>query len=96
LLKRLQGIGLVTRTRSNEDERQVFVHLTRAGVALKRRARRVPSSLLTESPLPVGDLIKLRTALKLLSAALPPVGIKGHSHGKTTTQKTPRERRAKH
>jgi MarR family transcriptional regulator, organic hydroperoxide resistance regulator len=77
LLKRMQGLGLVTRTRSTEDEREVFVQLTPEGLALRKRARRVPVALLQQSPLPIGELIKLREQLKRLRAALPPVSMKG-------------------
>ncbi|NNC25125.1 MarR family transcriptional regulator, partial [Salinisphaera sp. USBA-960] len=39
LLKRLEAAGLVTRTRAASDERQVVIELTKAGRALKTRAR---------------------------------------------------------
>jgi DNA-binding MarR family transcriptional regulator len=70
LLKRLQSRGLITRTRSTEDERELFVHLTPAGVALKKRARRVPAHLLARSPIPLKQIIELRDQLKQLRAAL--------------------------
>lgn len=43
LLKRLEAAGLVTRTRSADDERSVAVGLTDAGRALRAEARDVPS-----------------------------------------------------
>jgi MarR family transcriptional regulator, organic hydroperoxide resistance regulator len=43
LLKRLEAAGLVTRTRSADDERSVAVGLTAAGRALRAEARSVPS-----------------------------------------------------
>jgi DNA-binding MarR family transcriptional regulator len=70
LLKRLESRGLITRTRSTQDERELFVHLTPAGLALKKRARGVPVALLHQSPLPVGELVKLRDQLKRLRGAL--------------------------
>ncbi|HKU39879.1 MAG TPA: MarR family transcriptional regulator [Polyangiales bacterium] len=70
LLKRLQTRGLITRTRSHDDEREIFVHLTPAGLALKKRARRVPAYLLSHSPLPVRKIVELREQLKQLRAAL--------------------------
>jgi DNA-binding MarR family transcriptional regulator len=70
LLKRLESRGLITRTRSTEDERELFVQLTRAGSALKRRARQVPISLLRQSPVPISEIIKLRDQLKRLRTAL--------------------------
>jgi DNA-binding MarR family transcriptional regulator len=70
LLKRLQSRGLITRTRSTDDERELFVRLTPAGVALKKRARRVPLQLLAQSPVPLHEIIALREQLKQLRAAL--------------------------
>jgi DNA-binding MarR family transcriptional regulator len=70
LLKRLESRGLVTRTRSTQDEREVFVHLTPAGQALKRRAHRVPATLLRDSPLSLAEIVKLREQLKKLRGAL--------------------------
>jgi DNA-binding MarR family transcriptional regulator len=43
LLKRLEGAGLITRTRSADDERSVQVGLTDAGRALRFDARDVPT-----------------------------------------------------
>ncbi len=37
VLKRLESAGLVTRTRNRQDERQVLLHLTAQGRALKDR-----------------------------------------------------------
>jgi MarR family transcriptional regulator, organic hydroperoxide resistance regulator len=70
LLKRLEARGLITRTRSRDDERELFVQLTPAGSALKKRARRIPASLIQQSPLPIGELVKLREQLKRLRTAL--------------------------
>ena len=38
LLKRLNAAGLVTKTRNPKDEREVFIHLTEKGHALKAHA----------------------------------------------------------
>jgi DNA-binding MarR family transcriptional regulator len=70
LLKRLEARGLITRTRSTNDEREVFVHLTRSGQALKRRAQQVPLTLLKNSPVPLSEIIELRDGLKRLRSAL--------------------------
>jgi len=42
LLKRMEGAGLVARTRSAEDERSVRISLTAAGRDLRARATNVP------------------------------------------------------
>jgi DNA-binding MarR family transcriptional regulator len=70
LLKRLQSRGLLTRNRSSEDQRELVVQLTPAGMALKKRARRVPVSLLQHAVVPIGEIIKLREQLKKLRSAL--------------------------
>src|SRR5215470_9247070 len=56
LLKRLEQAGLVRRTRSTEDERQVLIALTTQGQALKEKARAVPQSILDASSCSVAEL----------------------------------------
>ena len=56
LLKRLEAAGLVKRTRSTEDERQVLIALTAQGQALKDKARAVPQSILAASQCSVAEL----------------------------------------
>src|SRR5258705_7591335 len=46
LLKRLEAAGLIKRTRSTEDERQVMIALTAQGQALKEKARAGPQTIL--------------------------------------------------
>src|SRR6476659_8201990 len=41
MLKRLQALGLITRTRSTADERAMDVELTRGAIALRRRALKI-------------------------------------------------------
>jgi DNA-binding MarR family transcriptional regulator len=43
LLQRIEGLGLISRTRDPQDERQVRVKLTEAGRALRARAAAVPA-----------------------------------------------------
>ena len=45
LLKRLEAQGLLERVRGVDDERLVYIRLTKAGAALKRQAREVPGEL---------------------------------------------------
>ena len=66
LLKRLEAAGLLKRTRSSEDERQVLIALTPQGHALKEKARGVPQSILAASECSVAEL----SALKREMAAL--------------------------
>ncbi len=42
LLKKLESQGFVTRTRSKENERNVYISLTEEGQALKKQAAKVP------------------------------------------------------
>lgn len=50
LLKRLEAMALIGRTRDLEDERRVRIHLTAAGRRLKTQARPVPAQLLAATP----------------------------------------------
>ena len=63
LLKRLETAGLVRRTRSTEDERQVLIDLTPLGQALKEKARAVPQSILAASDCSVGELTAMKNEL---------------------------------
>jgi DNA-binding MarR family transcriptional regulator len=49
LLKRLEVEGLLSRTRSKEDERVVLLHLTEQGRALRDKALNIPSCILAAS-----------------------------------------------
>ncbi len=66
LLKRLQAAGLVKRTRSTEDERQVIVALTAQGEALKEKARSLPLSILAASDCSVAELSALKKEVEQL------------------------------
>ena len=70
LLKRLEALALVTRTRDPADERRVIVALTAAGKRLHRQALAVPQqiSCATECSLP--ELMSLTRQLGELRAAL--------------------------
>ncbi|MET0384578.1 MAG: MarR family transcriptional regulator [Polyangiales bacterium] len=70
LLNRMEANGLVTRKRPAHDKRERYIKLTRAGRALKRRARKVPITLVEQSPVPVEDLVHLRNVLQRLRTAL--------------------------
>ena len=60
LLKRLEGMGLVTRARDPRDERQVRIGLTDKGRELRGPACAVPGEMLATTGLTVGDLARLR------------------------------------
>src|SRR5262245_35558242 len=66
LLKRMEAMGLVKRTRSTEDERQVLIALTAQGHALKEKARNVPQSILAASECSVSELIAMKDEIVAL------------------------------
>lgn len=70
LLKRLESRRLIKRSRSSEDERELFLHLTAAGRRLEKPACRVPIALLEQSPWSLAELLRLRDELKRLRADL--------------------------
>ncbi|AZD03627.1 MarR family winged helix-turn-helix transcriptional regulator [Pseudomonas chlororaphis] len=63
LLKRLEAEGLLSRTRSREDERVVIIELTEQGRTLYDRARGVPQCILGASGLTLEQLRKLQADL---------------------------------
>ena len=70
LLKRLEAEGLLSRTRSREDERVVVVELTVAGRALQDKAMGIPQCILGASGLELEQLRKLQADLIALRANL--------------------------
>ena len=63
LLKRLDAMGLVSRTRSATDERQVTVTPTRRAVALRRDAEEVHEQVVRRLGLDTAELEQLRDVL---------------------------------
>jgi MarR family transcriptional regulator, organic hydroperoxide resistance regulator len=63
LLKRMETAGLLKRTRSSEDERQVIVALTPQGEGLKEKARSLPLSILAASQCSVAELTALKNEI---------------------------------
>ena len=66
LLKRLEQAGLVKRTRSTEDERQVLIGLTAHGHALKDKARAVPPQILAAAQCSVAELTAVKNEIVAL------------------------------
>jgi DNA-binding MarR family transcriptional regulator len=66
LLKRLEQAGLVKRTRSSEDERQVLIALTAQGLALRDKAHSVPMSILAASECSVAELTSVKNEIVAL------------------------------
>jgi MarR family transcriptional regulator, organic hydroperoxide resistance regulator len=66
LLKRMASLGIVSRKRSESDERKVIIQLTKKGKHMKDKAARVPEKLakgLIASGINEEDLIELRNIL---------------------------------
>jgi len=60
LLKRLETAGLIRRTRSKQDERQVLIALTARGEALREQAKMLPEAILAASACSIGELSALK------------------------------------
>jgi DNA-binding MarR family transcriptional regulator len=70
LLKRMETAGFVKRTRSSQDERQVFITLTEVGRALETKLETVPTDMCSNRDCDVEKLMQLREALKTLNQEL--------------------------
>ncbi|BBP64081.1 MarR family transcriptional regulator [Pseudomonas sp. Cab53] len=70
LLKRLEAEGLLSRTRSREDERVVIVELTEQGRALREKALGIPQCILAASGQTMEQLKKLQLELQALRSHL--------------------------
>lgn len=66
LLKRLEGLGLVTRKRSTEDERKVIVSLTEKGDALRAEAACVVQNVAEATGLSASGIARLTRDLQSL------------------------------
>ena len=69
MLKRLEALGLITRTRSAADERSTDVELTDAGSALRRKALDIPSAVVARLGVDLAELEDLHRALGRVNAA---------------------------
>lgn len=63
LLKRLEAEGLLSRTRSKEDERVVRLYLTEQGHALREKAKTVPGCIIDATGKTVDQLKTLKKNL---------------------------------
>ncbi|XVN20664.1 MarR family transcriptional regulator [Pseudomonas corrugata] len=70
LLKRLEAEGLLSRTRSREDERVVIVELTEQGRTLREKALDIPQCILGASGQTMEQLKKLQLELQALRSHL--------------------------
>src|SRR5450830_1019622 len=70
LLKRMEQAGLLTRTRSASDERQVIIALTARGSALREQAKEIPGCVLTASGCNLDQVVQLKAQLDALRTQL--------------------------
>ncbi|MDV7103301.1 MarR family transcriptional regulator [Vibrio sp. TH_r3] len=70
LLKRLEGKGLVSRTRGLEDERVRMLTLTKQGIELKSQALAVPNGMMCKLNMDIEELIELKRLCEKLLAKL--------------------------
>jgi MarR family transcriptional regulator, organic hydroperoxide resistance regulator len=69
MLKRLEALGLITRTRSAADERFTDVELTSAGTTLRRRALEIPPAVVARLGVDMAELEELHRVLTRINSA---------------------------
>jgi MarR family transcriptional regulator, organic hydroperoxide resistance regulator len=69
MLKRLETLGFVTRTRSAIDERATDVELTEAGLQLRQRALDIPPSVVERLGVGLDELERLHNVLTRVNVA---------------------------
>ena len=69
MLKRLEALGLVTRTRSSVDERSTDVELTAEGLDLRTRALTIPPAVVARLGVDMAELEELHRVLTRINAA---------------------------
>ncbi|WP_336623426.1 MarR family transcriptional regulator [Roseibium sp. MMSF_3412] len=66
LLKRLETMGLITRTRNSKDERQVILKLTRKGRALQKKTEDFSTCILSSTGISMEDVMDLQSRIMKL------------------------------
>lgn len=69
MLKRLEALGLITRTRSSTDERATDIALTAEGTALRIRALEIPPTVVARLGVEMAELEQLHRVLTRINAA---------------------------
>lgn len=69
MLKRLDSLGLITRTRSARDERSTDVALSESGSALRARAVQIPPAVVARLGVDLAELEELRRVLTRINTA---------------------------
>ena len=69
MLKRLEVLGLISRTRNVIDERATDISLTKAGIQLRRRALKIPHAVVERLGVGLDELERLHDVLTRVNAA---------------------------
>ena len=69
MLKRLEALGLLTRSRRAGDERATDVELTDAGIALRERALAIPPAVVERLGVGLAELDELHRVLTRINSA---------------------------
>jgi MarR family transcriptional regulator, organic hydroperoxide resistance regulator len=70
MLKRLEALKYISRIRDQDDERQVRVRLTKAGLALREKAESVPACIVEATGLNPEGVAKLKEEISKLRDSL--------------------------
>lgn len=69
MLKRLEALRFITRSRSATDERATDVRLTKVGIQLRRRALKIPPAVVERLGVGLDELEQLHDVLTRVNAA---------------------------
>ncbi|MET0475107.1 MAG: MarR family transcriptional regulator [Mycobacterium sp.] len=75
MLKRLEALGFIARTRSAADERSTHVVLTGGGTALRTRALEIPPAVVARLGVDLAELDELRRVLTRVNSAALAAGV---------------------
>ena len=70
MLKRLEALKYISRIRDQDDERQVRVRLTKAGLALREKAEAIPACIVEATGLTPEGVARLKEEITKLRASL--------------------------
>ena len=70
MLKRLEALKYISRARDRDDERQVRVQLTKAGLALREKAQEIPACIIEATGLNPDGVARLKEEITRLRASL--------------------------
>jgi DNA-binding MarR family transcriptional regulator len=69
MLKRLEALGYIARSRSTTDERTTHIDLTEDGRALRERALSIPPAVVARLGVEMAELEELREVLTRINSA---------------------------